>query len=294
MTKPPAKAGPHLARILVGAFFILCGLVAASGGLYAIATDVAFFARAEAVEGRVEQMRTEWRRRSRVHVADIHFVTAAGEDIRVPARRPNGWMRHAAGDTVLVRYDPANPASARIESLPLHILGALIALPFGTVFAAFGWMLAAGRPRWPIGACVGSGMALALLLAALVAANEIEESRAIQRASAIAEGEVIGHRRVTRSSAGGSAETLFTPRIRFTTQDGRLLVVEPLAPTRRAEPPPGTRVVLHYRRDQPERATPDPPVGGWLRPVAAVTLPLLAIVAGLLLLARRRRGRRRA
>jgi hypothetical protein len=35
-------------------------------------------------------------------------------------------------------------------------------------------------------------------------------------------------------------------------------------------------------------------VGGWLRPVAAVTLPLLAIVAGLLLLARRRRGRRRA
>lgn len=297
MTKPPAKAEPRLARILVGAFFILCGLAAASGGLYAIATDVAFFARAEAVEGRVEQMRTEWRRRSRVHVADIHFVTAAGEDIRVPALRPNGWMRHAAGDTVLVRYDPADPASASIESLSLHVLGAMIALPFGTVFAAFGWILAAGRPRWPIGVFIGSGVALAVLLAALLAANEIEESRAIERASAVAEGEVIGHRRITRSSTGGSAETLFAPRIRFTTQDGQLLVVEPLTPTRRAEPPPGTRVTLHYRRDHPERATPDPPGGGWLHPVAAVALPLLAITGVILLLARRRRaprGRRRA
>jgi hypothetical protein len=279
---------------LVGAFFILCGLAAASGGLYAIATDVAFFARAEAVEGRVEQMRTEWRRRSRVHVADIHFVTASGADIRVPALRPNSWMRHAAGDTVLVRYDPANPASASIESLPLRVLGAMIALPFGTIFAGFGWMLAAGRPRWPIGVFIGSGVALLILLAALLAANEIEESRAIERASANAEGEVIGHRRVTRSSTGGSAETLFTARIRFTAQDGQVLVVEPLAPSRRAEPPTGTRVTLHYRRDQPERATPDPPRAGWLRPVATVALPLLAIAMGLLLLARRRRRPRRA
>jgi hypothetical protein len=294
MTKPPAKAEPRLARLLVGGFFILCGLAAASGGLYAIATDVAFFARAEAVDGRVEQMRTEWRRRSRVHVADIHFVTTAGEEIRIPALRPNSWMRHAAGDTVLVRYDPADPATASIESLPLRVLGAMIALPFGTIFATFGWMLAAGRPRWPIGVFIASGVTLAVLLAALLAANEIEEFRAIQRASAVAEGEVIGHRRITRSSAGGSAETLFAPRIRFTTQDNQLMVVEPLAPTRRAEPPPGTRVTLHYRRDQPERATPDPPRAGWLRPVAAVTLPLLAIAMGLVLLARRRRGRRRA
>ncbi|WP_198372212.1 DUF3592 domain-containing protein, partial [Roseomonas rosulenta] len=262
-------------RLLIGAVFILGGLAAASVGLYAVAADVVFFARAETAEGRVEQMRTERRRRSVFHVADIQFVTTAGEEMRVPARRPNGWMRFAAGDSVRVRYDPADPSRASIDSLSLHILGALIALPFGIAFVAFGWMLAAGQPRWLMVALAGSGVALVLLVATLVAVNEIQQAFALERANIRTEGEVIGHRAVTRSSAGGSAETLFAPRIRFTAEDGRVLIVEPPTPSRRAEPPAGTRVTMRYRRDQPERAMPDRPAVRWLRPVAAVAVPLL-------------------
>lgn len=280
---------PRRAAVLVGGFFLLCGILAAGLGLHAAASELRFSWRAETVEGRVEQVRTEWRQRSRRRVADLHFVTREGREVRIPALRPNSRMRHAAGDTVPVRYDPADPARATLEPLSLRLIGSLIALPFAAAFGAFGWMLAAGRPRWPLGVFVGSGAALALLLAALLAANEVEEALADRRATALAEGEVVGHRRMARGAAG--AETLHAPLIRLTTEDGRTVIAEPPLWSRVPAPARGSLVTLRYRRDAPERAAPDRPVLGWLRPAAALALPFLLAAGGLALLLRRRRRR---
>ena len=112
----------------------------------------------------------------------------------------------------------------------------------------------------------------------------VEEALARQWASGFAEGEVIGHRQATRAHAG----VFHAPRIRFITAEGRTVIAEPAIWSRIPTPVTGSPVALRYRRDRPEIAEPHRPWLTWLRPAAAVALPILLAGTGLAMLLRRR------
>lgn len=279
-----------LLLLLPGWLFLIAGFGIAAGGFYTLTREIAFALRADATLGVVESVRTVERSRGTVHVATLRFATAAGETIHTESRHANGWARHAPGDMVSVRYDPAAPDRAAIDHLALRLLGPLIALPIGGILIALGWPLVAppyGRQQGPILLLSGAASTLVLLLAASVAANEINAARARLRATALAQGEVIGHRTMTREDGTSGAIQLHAPLIRFVTAGGQAVVADPPRWTRAPDPAPGTSVPMRYRLDDPARAEPHSAWAIWLRPAIAMGVLLVLVGLGAALLARR-------
>ena len=282
-----------LLLLLPGWLSLLVGFGAIASGFYTLTSELAFALRAELARGTVTEIRTVEGRRSTVHVAEIRFVTRTGETVRTDGANADGWLRHAPGDEVLVRYDPAAPDRATTDHLVLRLLGSLMALPLGGVLIALGWPLVAppyARPRAPVVLLRGAGASLVLLLAASVAANEVNEARASLRGTALAQGEVIGHRTLARGPGDGRSEPLHAPVIRFVTAEGRPVVAAPHAWSHAAEPSAGTRLTIRYRIDEPEWAEPHDPLAIWMRPAVATAVLLVLLGVGLALLRRRFRA----
>jgi hypothetical protein len=274
-------------RYSLGGFFALMGLIAGGSGLYQIIDEAQFAEREDMAWARIDDVRTVRQNRSTAYVADVRFVTREGQTIETSVRRPNSWMRHEPGDTALIRYDPQDPARTRIEPLSVRLIGAAIALPAGIAFGAVGWFIATGRTRSIVRGLVAAGVGLVLLLCLLLIANEVEDTIELHRDTLLAEGEVIGHRQMSRGRYGA----LHAPLIRFTTADGQQVVAEPPAWSTLPEPVRGTSIALRYNPDRPEEAALDRPMTRWLRLAAAGALPVVLGGAAWLLL---RRFRQRA
>jgi hypothetical protein len=276
-------------RILLGGFFTLMGLIAAGSGLHQMIGEWRFAESEQATWARIDDIRTVRQHRSTARVADVRFVTQAGETIRASLRQPNSWMRHEPGDVALIRYDPQDPSRTRIEPLSVRLIGAAIALPAGIAFVAVGWFIVTGQTRSIVRGLAGAGAGLTLLLCLLLIANEVEDAIGLHRDTLLAEGEVVGHRQMSRGAAG----PLHAPLIRFTTADGRQVIAESPGWTSLPEPVRGTPVWLRYHPDRPEAATPERPMRRWLRLAGAVLLPVALCGLGWLALRRFRRHAQR-
>lgn len=262
---------------LIGGLFALAGIAAAGIGLVGAVREAALLWQSDAAPGVVEAVQPEYRRRSLVWVSRIRFATRTSQEIEARARGANSWARQAAGDRVVVRYDPGDPQRASIEPVALAVGQPLLAVPLGGILLALGWAMVGG-PAMLRRLLIASGAALAVGLAMTWAANEVLAALAYQRGTALAEGRVVGHATSTRSRAAGGAETLHAALVRFTPEAGPPVTLR--LPDLHPEPLPaeGSAVRLRYRRDAPERAWPDSALLDWWR--AAASLLLLAAVLG--------------
>jgi hypothetical protein len=164
------------------------------------------------------------------------------------------------------------PADPRLAWAFVLLLG----IVFVTVWAwgALGW-----HARGMLLAAYGAAVALVLLLPAL-------GTRARLKAGVSAQGTVVGvEKRISSAGIGTWAptfvpNTLYHPRVRFTTPDGRTVVFTSALGSPDSEPERGRPVPVRYHPDNPEQAQVDSP-WAWVVPGALGLLGGLGLlVAG--------------
>lgn len=124
-------------------------------------------------------------------------------------------------------------------------------------------------------AFVGAGSAIEFVSVMLV-----RRSLRKLRAGGKATGEVVGSETTIDTSGRGSAKTFFLPVIRFTTQDGRVIVFTSDTGGR-VERPKGSIVTVLYNPERPQDATLNEFTALWLFPIITAACGLPFLLAGL-------------
>jgi hypothetical protein len=143
---------------------------------------------------------------------------------------------------------------------------ATVLLPAGLIVTAWAWQALGWRARGMLLAAWGVAVALVLLLPAL-------RSRARLKAGVSAQGSVVGvEKRIGSAGIGTWAptfipNTLYHPRVRFTTPDGRTVVFTSALGSPDRDLELGHPVPVRYQPDHPEQAQVDTP-WAWVVPGA--------------------------
>lgn len=279
-------AAPGRRSLWLALLFGLPGLAAIVAGLVSIAGTTAFALRAESAEARVVRvMAVASGRRGVSHHPVVAFRTRAGAEVEARVASGNGWIRAWQGETLPVRYDPAQPGHVEMDGTLFLSFGPLLAIAFGAVFLGAGWTALRGGGQGPA-RLVGTAIAALLLLASLfLAVQEAAQTLARLRATERVEARIVESRLVAIAPGSGPGAHAHAPVAAFAARDGRVVRVT-LAP-QAAEPVRGTAVTLRVLPARPEAAAVESWTALWLRPALAAGA-FAALAAGLALLVRRR------
>jgi hypothetical protein len=158
---------------------------------------------------------------------------------------------------------------------------ASVLLPASVVVTAWAWQALGWHARGMLLAAYGVAVALVVLLPAL-------RTRARLKAGVSAQGTVVGAEKRRSSTGIGTwaptfiPVTLYHPRVRFTTRDGRTVVFTSALGSPDSPLELGHRVPVRYHPDNPQQAQVDSP-WGWVVPGALGLLGGLGLlVAGVL------------
>ncbi|WP_284123697.1 DUF3592 domain-containing protein [Parerythrobacter aestuarii] len=133
---------------LVGAAFLLAGLVFVGGGVFKTWEVNALAATGVHTRGEVTYMKrksTSGRSGGRSWYAWVVFRTSTGEEIGFENRQGSALRSHEVGDIVDVVYDPADPSDAIIDNFWTRFAWVFATL-FASVFVLLGgWLVRRDR-----------------------------------------------------------------------------------------------------------------------------------------------------
>ena len=144
------------ALLLVGLLFVLIGVAVLIGGIVAAVKQARKSARGVAATGTVVDLarRVFNPGSAGVYCPVIDFTTVTGQPVRFESQFGKMPASHRVGQTVAVRYDPADPQKAEVDSATANwfVPGCTIAmglgfLVMGVVFVVMGILVLAGRPQ---------------------------------------------------------------------------------------------------------------------------------------------------
>ena len=128
------------AFLLVGLLFVLIGVAVLIGGIVAAVKQARKSARGVAAKGTVvDLVRRVFNPGSAgVYCPVIDFATVTGQRVRFESQFGTMPASHRVGQTVVVRYDPADPQKAEVDSATANwfVPGCTIAM--GLLFFAMG------------------------------------------------------------------------------------------------------------------------------------------------------------
>jgi hypothetical protein len=133
----------HFNTIIV-IFLLLAGPCAVVYSLVSIVRTRDFLLRSTEVDGeviRLERSRTGGQTSTVVYAPVFSFTAADGRAYTVTSKVSSSAPGFSVGDSVRVRYDPANPEGARIHTFFQTWGAALISGAVGAGFVAFGCKL---------------------------------------------------------------------------------------------------------------------------------------------------------
>jgi hypothetical protein len=113
-----------------------CGFLATALRIYLARKR--FLARAEAATGTVIEARTRGVGRNIESVPLFELRTASGEVQRTESLMGSGFQRFEAGQAVPVRYDPADPARAEVDTFAVMWGLALLRAGYALLFLLMG------------------------------------------------------------------------------------------------------------------------------------------------------------
>jgi hypothetical protein len=128
----------------LGVIFTVLGLAILAFGVYFIFDTISFVNRsATTAEGTVVEVERKFLREGTIIVPTVTFVTEEGRSIVFTSNTGRGGWKDRIGESVTVRYDPADPTNAKIDSF--YQLWGLSAIFFGIggMFIVFGRL---GKP----------------------------------------------------------------------------------------------------------------------------------------------------
>jgi hypothetical protein len=141
------------ALLLVGLLFLLIGAAVAIGGIVSVVKQKRRTARGVTATGRVvELVKTVLNPGSAgIYCPVVEFTTGAGQPVRFQSDYGTMPASHTVGQAVGVRYDPANPQLAALDSATANwfvpgctIAMGLLFLVMGAVFVTIGAVVMAG------------------------------------------------------------------------------------------------------------------------------------------------------
>lgn len=104
-----------------------------------------FLATAQAAAGTVVEVRVRGTGRNAVGVPVLEFRETGGEAHRAESWMGSGFQRFAAGQAVPVRYDPADPSRAEVDTFAVLWGLALLRAGYGLLFLLMGCVALATR-----------------------------------------------------------------------------------------------------------------------------------------------------
>ena len=113
-----------------------CGFLATALRIYLARKR--FLARAEAATGTVIEARTRGVGRNAESVPFFEFRTASGQVQRAESWMGSGFQGFEAGQTIPVRYDPADPAKAEVDTFAVLWGLALLRAGYALLFLIMG------------------------------------------------------------------------------------------------------------------------------------------------------------
>jgi hypothetical protein len=142
------------ALLFVGVFFVLIGVAVLIGGAVAAVKQVRRSGRGVAATGTVVDLlsRVFNPGSAAVYCPVVEFTAATGQPVRFESQFGTMPASHRVGQSIAVRYDPANPQKAEVDSATANwfVPGCTIAmglgfLVMGLVFVVIGILLLAGQ-----------------------------------------------------------------------------------------------------------------------------------------------------
>jgi hypothetical protein len=142
------------ALLLVGLLFALIGAAVLIGGIVAAARQTRKSARGVEATGTVVDLVTKVFNPGSpgVYCPIVQFTTASGQPIRFESQFGTMPASHRAGQSIAVRYDPADPQKAEVDSATANwfVPGCTIAMGLaflflGLVFVVIGILALAGQ-----------------------------------------------------------------------------------------------------------------------------------------------------
>ena len=143
------------ALLLIGILFVLVGLAVLIGGVVTAIKQTRNAARGTAATGTVVDLvqRVFNPGSAGVYCSVVQFTTALGQPVRLESGFGTMPASHRIGQSIAVRYDPADPQKAEVDSVTSRWLvpGCMIGmgtmfLAMGVVFLAIGIAVLAGQP----------------------------------------------------------------------------------------------------------------------------------------------------
>ena len=142
------------ALLLVGLLFALIGAAVLIGGIVAAVKQTRKSARGVEATGTVVDLVTRAFNpgSAGVYCPVVEFITASGQPIRFESQFGTMPASHRAGQSIAVRYDPAEPQKAEVDSATANwfVPGCTVAMGLaflflGLVFVVIGILALAGQ-----------------------------------------------------------------------------------------------------------------------------------------------------
>ena len=143
------------ALLLVGVLFVLIGIAVLIGGAVSALKQMRKSARGVEATGKVVDLvrRVFSAGSSGVYCPVVDFTTATGQTVRFESQFGTMPASHQVGQSLAVRYDPADPQKADVDSVTANwfVPGCTIAMGFaflvmGLVFVVIGILVLANQP----------------------------------------------------------------------------------------------------------------------------------------------------
>ena len=142
------------ALLLIGVLFVLIGLAVLIGGVVTAIKQTRKVARGVTATGTVVDLvqRVFNPGSAGVYCPVVQFTTALGQPVRFESGFGTMPASHRVGQSIAVRYDPADPQKAEVDSatsrwlVPGCMIGmGIMFLAMGVVFVAIGIVVLAGN-----------------------------------------------------------------------------------------------------------------------------------------------------
>lgn len=143
------------ALLLIGLLFVLIGIAILIGGVVAAVKQARKSRRGVATTGKVVDLvsRVFNPGSAGVYCPVVDFTTASGQPVRFESQFGTMPASHRVGQSIAVRYDPANPQKAEVDSatanwfVPGCTIGmGLLFFVMGLVFVVIGIAVLANQP----------------------------------------------------------------------------------------------------------------------------------------------------
>lgn len=143
------------ALLLIGVLFVLIGIAILIGGAVAAVKQVRKSGRGVEATGTVVDLvkRVFNPGSAGVYCPVVDFTTASGQPVRFESQFGSVPAGHRVGESIEVRYDPADPQKAEVDSttvnwfVPGCTIGmGLLFLVMGLVFVVIGIVVLANQP----------------------------------------------------------------------------------------------------------------------------------------------------